>query len=69
LFNGLPIADCRTLAGIAAVSTCEGRCIDHIMAVGWSPRIDDIHLVLTAAHDGVIPSDHAGLAADFILPG
>lgn len=68
LFDGLPTADCRALAGIAAVPTCEGRCIDHVMAVGWSPRIDDVRLVLTEAHDGVIPSDHAGLSADFRHP-
>lgn len=68
LFDGLPMTDCRALAGIGTLPTCEGRCIDHVMAVGWSPRIDDVRLVLTEAHDGVIPSDHAGLAADFGLP-
>jgi endonuclease/exonuclease/phosphatase family metal-dependent hydrolase len=68
LFDELQMADSRTLAGIAAVPTCEGRCIDHVMAVGWLPRIDDVRLVLTEAHDGVIPSDHAGLAADFGHP-
>lgn len=68
LFDGLPMVDCRTLAGITAVPTCEGRCIDHVMVVGWLPRIDDVRLVLTEAPDGVIPSDHAGLAADFELP-
>jgi endonuclease/exonuclease/phosphatase family metal-dependent hydrolase len=68
LFDGLPMADCRTLAGIGAVPTCECRCIDHVMAVGWSPVIDDVRLVLTEAADGIVPSDHAGLAADFGLP-
>jgi endonuclease/exonuclease/phosphatase (EEP) superfamily protein YafD len=65
LFDGLPLTDCRILAGVPAAPTCEGRCIDHVMAAGWSPQVDDVRLVLSETTDGIAPSDHAGIAIDF----